>query len=170
MRDSCKIRGPGKTVQIDESKVGKRKYHRGHRVEGQWVFGGIEQDSRKCFILTVEDRSEETLLPIIKEWIAPGTLIIISDCWKSFVNLQMHGYTHETVNHSKEFVNKNGKHTIKIEGQWRHLKTGLPEFGRRNYMYSGHIAEFMWRYLHKDEDLFQVFLADMKKIYNPNNK
>ena len=40
-----KIRGPGKTVQIDESKVGKRKYHRVHRVEGQWVFGGIEEDT-----------------------------------------------------------------------------------------------------------------------------
>ena len=40
-----KIGGPGKRVQIDESKFGKRKYHRGHRVEGQWVFGGIEEGS-----------------------------------------------------------------------------------------------------------------------------
>ena len=48
-------------------------YHHGHRVEGQWVFGAIEQDSRKCFILTVED----PLLPIIKEWIAPGTLVLL---------------------------------------------------------------------------------------------
>ena len=167
MRDSCKIGGPGKTVQIDESKLGKRKYHRGHRVEGQWVFGGIE-DSRKCFIIPVEDRSEATLLPIMKEWIAPGTLII-SDCWKSYVNLEKHGYSQETVNHSKEFVNKNGKHTNKIEGQWRHLKTGLPDFGLRKYMYSGHLAEFIWRYLHKEEDMFEVFLADIKKIYNPNN-
>ena len=45
-----KIGGPGKLVQIDESKIGKRKYHRGHVVEGQWVFGGIEEESRKCFI------------------------------------------------------------------------------------------------------------------------
>ena len=37
------IGGPGKIVQIDESKFGKRKCHRGHRVEGQWVFGGIEE-------------------------------------------------------------------------------------------------------------------------------
>lgn len=73
------IGGPGKVVQIDESKIGKRKYHRGHVVEGQWVFGGIEEDSRKCFIATVENRTEETLLELIKEWIAPGT-IIVSDC------------------------------------------------------------------------------------------
>lgn len=59
---SEKIGGVGKVVQIDESKVGKRKYHRGHRVEGQWVFGGIEEDSRRCFMVPVEDRSEATLL------------------------------------------------------------------------------------------------------------
>lgn len=127
-------------VQIDKSKVGKRKYHRGHRIEGEWEFGGIEQDFRKCFIRTVEDRSEAILLPIIKKWIAPLTPNIqISDCWKSYLNLKMHGYAHETVNHSKEFANKNGKQMNKIEGQWRHVKTGLPEFGRRKYMYSGHI-------------------------------
>ena len=33
-------------MQIDENKFGKRKYHRGHHVEGQWVFGGKEEDSR----------------------------------------------------------------------------------------------------------------------------
>ena len=66
-RNSEKLGGDGKVVQIDESKVGKRKYHRGHRVEGQWVFGGIEEDSRRCFLVAVEDQSEATLLPIIKD-------------------------------------------------------------------------------------------------------
>ena len=49
-------------MQIDESKVGKRKYHHGHFVEGQWVFRAIEEDSRKCFIAAVEDRTEKTLV------------------------------------------------------------------------------------------------------------
>ena len=117
MCDSCKIGGHGKTVQINESEFVKHNCYCGHRVEGQWVFCSIEQDSRKCYILTVEYHSETTVLPIIKEWVALGNLII-SNCWKSYVNVEKHGYTHETINHSNEFVNKNGKHTNKIEGQW----------------------------------------------------
>jgi len=33
------IGGEGIIVEIDESKFGKRKYNRGHRVEGIWVVG-----------------------------------------------------------------------------------------------------------------------------------
>ena len=86
-----KLGGSGKIVQIDESKFRKRKYHRGHHVEGQWVLGGIESDSRKCFMVAVEKRDEATLLPIIKKWIDPGTTIT-SDCWKAYFNLEKHGY------------------------------------------------------------------------------
>ena len=38
-QDNCKIGGIGKVVEIDESKFGKSKYHRGKRVDGIWVFG-----------------------------------------------------------------------------------------------------------------------------------
>ena len=37
------IGGNGVEVEIDDSKFGKCKYYRGHRVEGQWVFGGHEK-------------------------------------------------------------------------------------------------------------------------------
>ena len=47
--NSEKLGGEGKIVQIDESKFGKRKYHRGHHVEGQWVFGVIEEDRKEVF-------------------------------------------------------------------------------------------------------------------------
>ena len=43
LQKSEKIGGRGKTVQIDESEVGNREYHCGHRIEVQWVFGGIEE-------------------------------------------------------------------------------------------------------------------------------
>ena len=61
-------------MQIDESKFRKLKCHRGHHVEGQWVLGGIENESRKCFLIhvAVDKRDEQTLLPIIQKWIKPG--------------------------------------------------------------------------------------------------
>ncbi len=159
------IGGDGVRVQIDESKVGKRKYHRGHLVEGQWVFGGIEEDCRNSFMFAVENRSEKTLMPLIKKWIKPGS-IIISDCWKSYVNIEKHGYTHSTVNHSQEFVNDQGDHTNKIEGHWRQMKLSLPTHGRRKYHYSSYLAEFQWRYTNKEKDLFFQFLEDIKSIYD----
>ena len=138
-------------------------------MEGQWVFGGVEQDSRKCFLVAVERRDEETLLPIIQKWIEPGT-IIVSDCWKAYCNLEKHGYVHRTVNHSKEFVNENGDNTNKIEGHWRQAKCKLPKFGVRKHLFSTYLAEFLWRYMHRNEVLFAVFLNndDVKQVYVTN--
>jgi len=93
-----------RSFQINESKFGKHKYLCRHHVEGQWVFGGIENNSRKCFLFMVEKRYEQTLLLIIQTWIKPGTTII-SDCWKAYCNL-----------HSIEFVNDYGNNTNKMEG------------------------------------------------------
>ena len=50
------IGGEGKTVEIDESAFGKRKYHRGRLRKTQWVFGGIERESNKVFLVPVKDR------------------------------------------------------------------------------------------------------------------
>ncbi len=56
---SEQLGGEGVRVQIDETKIGKRKYHRGHLVEGQWVFGAIEEDSCKRFIAPIKDRTRK---------------------------------------------------------------------------------------------------------------
>ena len=48
IRNSGQIGGDGKEVEIDESMFRKRKYHRGERVDGVWVYGGIERQSKKC--------------------------------------------------------------------------------------------------------------------------
>lgn len=124
------IGGIGKVVEIDESKFGKRKYNKGHRVQGQWIFGGIERDTGKSFLIPVEKRNATTLLTIIKEWIKPGTTII-SDCWKAYDCLNDEGFQHLTVNHSVNFVDpESGAHTNTVEGMWRHAKAFLPEYNR----------------------------------------
>lgn len=95
IRNADPLGGPDKIVEIDESKFGRRKYNRGHRVEGQWVFGGIERGSGRVFMVPVEKRDAATLLAIIQQWILPGTTII-SDCWKAYGCLGSQGYTHLT--------------------------------------------------------------------------
>ena len=54
--------GEGKTVQIDEAKFGNREYHRGRMITGNWVFGGIQEDTKEMFLVAVPDRKRETLV------------------------------------------------------------------------------------------------------------
>lgn len=53
-KENVKVGGPGKVVEIDESKFGKRKYHKGRRKDGVWVFAGIERDTKAYYRLTEE--------------------------------------------------------------------------------------------------------------------
>lgn len=55
------------------------------------------------FIVPVPERSKETLINVIKEWILPGTTII-SDCCKGYKCLENEDFIHYTVNHSLNFV------------------------------------------------------------------
>jgi hypothetical protein len=80
LEGSCvKIGGPNKTVEIDESKFGRRKFHKGHPVKGQWVYGRVERESGETFLFAVKDRTADTLMVITREWIKPGATIIC-DC------------------------------------------------------------------------------------------
>ena len=63
------------------------KYHKRKRVEGQWVFGGVERDSAKCFLIPVADRTANTLIALLLEWVLPETTII-SDCWASYRSIR----------------------------------------------------------------------------------
>ena len=93
MNKSEAIGGYGKRVQIDESKFGKRKYHRGHRIEGQWVFGGIEEGTRRNFMVCVEKRDAATLIPLIERSVLVTflTLQIHACCY--FLSSNHHSFT-----------------------------------------------------------------------------
>lgn len=166
------IGGVGREIEIDESKFGKRKYHRGKRVDGVWVFGGIERASKKCFFEIVEDRSAATLVPIIKRYVKPGS-IILSDCWKAYSSLKEEGYTHLTVNHSLTFKNKEtGACTNLIESTWNAVKKSFPKYGSQKQFYDSYLVEYMIRkkYLNDSDDKFLTFLNLIKKVYPGQKK
>ncbi|KYN17169.1 hypothetical protein ALC57_10555 [Trachymyrmex cornetzi] len=98
-----KLGGPGHIVEIDEAKFGHRKYNRGRKVDGNWVFGEIDRESKKIFLIPVKDRTQDTLLECIKDNIEPGTTIM-SDYWKSYNCLDNEDFQHLTVNYTYNFV------------------------------------------------------------------
>ena len=81
-------------IEIDESKFGRRKYNRGQYSEGHWVFGGIERLTGES---EAEKRDAATLIPIIEEYIQPGSTIY-SDQWKAYSSL---GSSSSTFTHAK---------------------------------------------------------------------
>lgn len=117
--------GSSKIVEIDESLFFKRKYNRGRIQNGQWFVGGIERNSRKCFIVPVENRNAITMLNIIQENVLPGTRII-TDQWRAYATAlsNLTGYEHQTINHSLHFVDpiQQEVHTQNIEGLWSRSK------------------------------------------------
>jgi len=54
------IGGPGLTVEIDQSKFGKRKYNTGRFVEGQWIVGGICRETKDVFLAVCPDNKRRT--------------------------------------------------------------------------------------------------------------
>jgi len=68
----------------------RRKYNRGRYRDSQWVFGGIERDTKNFFLVCLPNRARDTLLEIINKRTLPGT-IIISDKWKAYDTINYRG-------------------------------------------------------------------------------
>ena len=152
------IGSPGIIVEIDESKFGKRKYHRGHQVEGVWVVGGVERTTEKrIFIVPVESRDQVTLLELIDQFVEPGS-IIHNDLWRGYMHVGDHEMVHRTVNHSRYFVDPvTGVHTNTIEGTWAAVKASIPIRNRTAEKVGLHLMEFIWRRINR-ENLWGSFV------------
>ena len=143
------IGGPCIVVEIDESKFGKRKCHRGHCVEGVWVFGGVERTpERHYFLVKVANRNRSTLYDLIHSHILPGTLIR-SDKFSSYSTIDKiegcHCAAHQMGNHSKTYKDwMTSCDTNTIECTWNDVKAGAPIRKRTWKMVQICHCEFMW--------------------------
>lgn len=166
-QNGCILGGLGHIIEIDESKLFKRMYHRGRFLSFRdgWAFGGIDRTTKERFVVLVPDRTEATLLPIIQKYIKPGSTIM-SDEWKAYYNLDKHGYVHKTVNHSKRFVDEHDRsvHTQCIENNWRYLKATFPKNGTSNDMKESYVHEYIYRQVYKN-NFVNRFFDDLKTTY-----
>ena len=75
-------------VEINETKYFHRKYHRQQWQEGHWVFGGIERETGKCFLMEVPDCTAATLQQHTENHILPGRHTV-SDGWAACANTEV---------------------------------------------------------------------------------
>ena len=163
------IGGPGKTVEIDESKFGKSKYNRGRDIIGKWVFGLHERETKKLLLFPVQQRNSATLLPLVQQHVLPGTTIY-SDQWRAYEKLGKLGYVHQTVNHSEEFVTETGVHTQGIERSWRDAKSWVLRSGNKEELYHKYLARYLFaRAFPVKQESFHTFLKYAAMLYKHPN-
>ncbi|KFD59948.1 hypothetical protein M514_27867, partial [Trichuris suis] len=75
------IGGPNRTVEVDETLYSKSKSHRGRLCPEQCVFGGVCRETGESFLVPVANRCSRTLIPLIRQYIRPGTTVM-TDCWE----------------------------------------------------------------------------------------
>ena len=136
------------------------------------MFGGIERGSGRSFLALVESRDAATLLPILQEYVLPGTQVM-SDLWRSYGGIAElpEGYGHLTVNHSVNFVDPvSGAHTQNVENMWmrykRKVKSSMGLNTPTSDHYNDYLQEFIWRQAFGEKS--KVFLhlwSQISKIY-----
>ena len=104
-------------------------------------------DTNNVFMVPVMNRTADTLLPVIQQFILPGTCIM-SDMWHAYSGLMNlpQGYLHLTVNHSVNFVDPNtGATTIHIKSMWQKAKQKYKKhFGTNQHLLETFLNKFMW--------------------------
>ncbi|KAI8784608.1 hypothetical protein BgiMline_009022 [Biomphalaria glabrata] len=167
-----RLGGEGHVVEIDETVVARRKNHVGRYTPPKWVFGGIDTTTDDGFMVFVEDRSANTLLPIIEQYIEPGTMIH-SDAWAAYNGIAhlpvLPPYQHNVVNHSTNFVDPaTGATTNHVERMWKSMKQKLKRMsGTSDDLLQSHIDEFLWRQRRgkTGNDAFNNILEDISSFY-----
>lgn len=163
--DDHVVGGNGIVVQVDETKMGKRKYHRGHRVDGAWVIVGVEMtEHRRVFAEVVQDRSESTIVGVLGRHIAKGS-IVWTDKWKGYFNLsRIFSVQHETVNHTISFKDPlTGINTNTVEGTNYALKRAIPPRNRTESCLPDMLNEFVWRRKYSDS-VWESFILGLKEV------
>ena len=147
-------------IEMDESYFGgKRKGKRGRGAAGKSiVFGLLERDGR-VYTRVVEGVSADDLMTVIRKKTRKGS-VYYSDTFRSYNSLKRLG-KHHTVNHSKSMVDKKTKNHINgIEGFWSFAKHILYNYrGVSKYQFPLYLKEIEYRYNHRNENLFKLFLS-----------
>jgi len=131
-------------VEADKAFIGG-KDKMGH--DDKTIVLGMVERGGEVLTRVVADRRTTTVIPVIKEFVRPGTRVA-TDTGRSFIDLRHEGYRHGTVNHSAGEYVSGPVHTNNIEAFWALLKCGIS--GTHIWVSQKHLdkylGEFEYRY------------------------
>ena len=136
----------GGEVEVDESYFGgTRKGKRGRGAAGKVPVFGLLKRGGRVYAKIIPDASSATLLPIIERKVIPDS-IVYSDCWRGYNVLDVSGFKHYRINHSKLFADKKN-HINGIENFWNQAKRHLRKFNGVPRQHFGlFLKECEWRF------------------------
>jgi len=128
------------------------------------VFGGIERGTNNWFLVPIQDRSRETLLELVEQWILPGSLIVTdgSPAYNDIPALRQGVYMHESVNreHSRVASHDEDVHMRTLGSLWIKARKKLrSQRGTSKDHWPSAIKEFVWRMRHKDNIFCRMLLC-----------
>nr|VZI09813.1 unnamed protein product [Spirometra erinaceieuropaei] len=119
---SSPLGGPGVEMQVDEFLLKKYEFGIGSPESQDWLIGMYDTAQRRAVFERVEDRRADCLIPVIRKWIAVGS-VVVTDDWEGYHSLTSLGYTHTAIKRSKNFVDPvTGKHMNGVKAYWSNLK------------------------------------------------
>ena len=137
-------------VEVDESYFGgSRKGKRGRGAAGKVPVFGLLKRGGKVYTQIIPDAKQDTLVPIIQKKVKLDS-VVYSDYWSAYNKLDISGFRHFTINHSKLFA-KSKNHINGIENFWNQAKRHLRKFnGIPKENFPLFLKECEWRFNNSD--------------------
>lgn len=142
-------------LELDETTFGGyRPGKRGWGAAGKRVVFGIYKRNGRVLCFPVPNRSWATLLPLIEQHTAPGSLFY-TDEYRAYASLRVRG-DHVTVRKS-DGRPRGRDHVNGIEGFWSTAKHWLYTYrGVPQHHFHLYLKEIEFRFNHRDQDLMHL--------------
>ena len=120
----------GGGVELDESYFGgARKGKRGRGAAGKVVVFGLLKRGGKVYTKVIQDTKTNTLMPIIRNKIAPESIVFVyTGSYHSYNALDVSEFHYFHINHSPHFSEEKTNHINGIENFWNQAKRVLRKY------------------------------------------
>lgn len=158
------IGGEGVIVEVDETLLGRRKYNKGHSVEGAWVIMGIERSEKgRAFGAVVEHRDAVSIQSVLSANVKTGS-VVYTDEWRGYIGIsEACNVEHRTVCHKRNFRDREtGVCTNTVEALNGALKRSVQPRYRNNRYATSFVDQFIWKRVHRDS-LCESFIRVLRE-------